>query len=143
MSVGRAAIAACAIALACAANARAETKLLGILPIPEETDFRSQVIERQPTEAWPFAIDRGLLMCVPVLGAPAVYFTSEDADDTRVAIVSVDPIEMWLNRLNGSDRLIAMEGTLDELTRAMIPYLEAGRRLCKLDKGTQVGPGET
>ena len=129
--------------LAMAVPASAESKLFGIFPVPDDTDFRSQVIERQPVEEWPFAIDRGLLLCVPIFGAPTVYLTSEDRNDPRVLLVSVDPIEMWLNRMDGADSLVSLEGSLDALTRAMIPYLEAGRRLCKLDKGTDLGPGET
>ena len=123
--------------------ARSETMLFGVLPVPDETDVRMQVIERQPREAWPFAVERGWLVCVPLfLGLTAVYFLddkrSRNGAAPRIIEVSVDPFVMWFYR---DSPLLAVEGNLDTLTRAMIPYLETGQTLCGQDGGTRLGPG--
>ena len=124
-----------------ATTSAAETMVFGIIPVPDETDVRMQVIERQPTEEWPFSVDRGVLVCIPILRDPTVYFGADD-DTDRVMLVTVDPIEAWMDGLTNHG-LLTLEGTLGERTRAMIPYVEMGRRLCDLDAGTSIGPGET
>ena len=131
---------ALAVSLVVPGIAHAE-KLLGVIPVPGVDDFRAQVIERQPTEAWPFSVDRGRLLCAPSMGRRATFFVT-DEPTPRVQIVSVSPLDLWMSRML-DDTVLSLEGDMDALTRAMIPYVEIGRRLCDLDAGTSIGPGET
>ena len=127
---------ALAAMLAGAGVARAESLLFGIIPVPDESDARAQVIERQPTEAWPFTIDRGVLVCVPVWGERHIYFAT-DEEPIEVALVSIDPFSV----LFGGRRLLRDYDDVMERAEAFAPYVEMGLRLCAQEGGTRIGPG--
>ena len=136
---------ACALALALATPvpAFAETILFGIIPVPDETDARLQVIERQPTEAWPFVPERGLLICVPLWPEPAVYFANEAerGEEALVAAIGYDPFLAFVTP-KASRRLIREHADFMERARELEPFYWRGRRLCDQKKGTIIGPGE-
>ena len=127
---------ALAAALVATGAARSESLLFGIIPVPDETDARAQVIERQPTEAWPFTIDRGILICVPVWGERHIYFAT-DEEPIEVAVVSIDPFSV----LFGGKRLLRDYDDVMKRAEAFAPYVEMGLRLCAQKGGTRIGPG--
>ena len=130
-------------ALLAAAPAHAETMLFGVIPVPDETDVRMQVIERQPREAWPFVPERGLLLCVPLWPDPIVYFANEAErdEDVLVAPIGYDPFNAILAPA-AYRALIRPHGDFVERARQLEPFYWMGRRLCDQKAGATIGPGE-
>ena len=124
-------------------TAQAEEMLLGLIPVPDVTDVRLQVVERQPKEAWPFTVERGQLICVPVFGQREVYFAT-DADDeseVRLTMLTIDPIIAAFQP--SEDR--ALIRTYDDVMvrfAELWPFIAMGRRLCDQAGGRAIGPGE-
>ena len=133
-------VAAAVLALATGLPAAAEQLLFGLIPIPDETDVRLQVIERQPTEAWPFKIDRGYLLCVPIWGMRQVYFASEE-EPVRITGISIDPFASF-SQMHGADELVHGAETPEEFVKALWPFVKMGERLCDQDGGAMIGPGD-
>ena len=126
-----------------AAPAAAEDKLFGVIPIPDETDVRAQVIEKQPGEDWPFTLERGILVCVPVWGERHVYFAEEltlaevQERTPRIVTVSVDPF----SALFGGRELMRKFDDVMERAEVLMPYIAMGTRLCDQEGGNMIGPG--
>ena len=138
---------ALAVLVACLAlaalPARAEERLLGILPVPDATDVRTQVIERQPTEAWPFVPERGLLICVPSIIEPFVYFANDARRGEELSLVTlgIDPFLAVLEPV-AQRKLVRPYDDFMERAEAIAPFYWMGRRLCEQKKGSTIGPGE-
>lgn len=118
---------------------------------PEAEDVRTQKIERQAGETdWPFAVHKGLLMCVKVFGIKHVLFYPGEPDtyqfdenpmtDPQIAHVTTDPIQLWTDPV--ADKLLVPGMSIEEKIRRMAPYVTFGKKLCDQPKGSALGPGE-
>lgn len=108
--------------------------------VPEVGDFRMQTIRKvQGEENWPFAANKGILLCAPVIGDKAVYFVAEKEGGGQEApvVLTVNPMTMAVVNL-GKTKIFRAFTSVDELMNRLYPYITMGKRLCDQPAGTVV-----
>ena len=108
--------------------------------VPEAEDFRVQTIRKaQGEKGWPFAANKGMLLCAPVIGDKAVYFVAENEDGKQEepVILNVNPMMMAIVNL-GKTKVFRSFNRVDELMSRLYPYITMGKRLCDQPAGTIV-----
>jgi hypothetical protein len=114
---------------------------------PQLEDFRIQRISRTDSERdWPFTVDEGDLLCLYIMGKPAVYFREVsmqrgESPRPRVAIVSTDPFRLMAGGLTGAG-LLAKTDSIEALIKLLAPFESLGSRLCNQPRGSVVDSGE-
>lgn len=120
---------------------------------PEASDLRMQEISRQTIRhAWPFAADKGTLVCMRTLGSVVVIFIPEERAATEHAAapknyfdneyvhVSTDPFQLFLDM--GKAQLFSPSMKIEDKITQLGPFVTLGNKLCDQPKGTVFGPGE-
>ncbi|MEO0545127.1 MAG: hypothetical protein AAFY99_15040 [Pseudomonadota bacterium] len=121
--------------------------------LSDPNGFRTQQIYRLPSEAnWPFTVDEGMLLCTWILGDPAVFFAAgaQDYDsanhddafsDVRTIVLSDDVIDLVILNFVNADLFVEQISPQRRLEMVM-PFFEAGARLCDQPEGASLPPGE-
>ncbi|MGL4405175.1 MAG: hypothetical protein ACRCT6_05400 [Notoacmeibacter sp.] len=137
------------IGLAQGSNSQTQMDERSLFYLPQDTDFRTQWIEKKPGEInWPFTEVAGCLTCAWLMGAPAVYFVpdtpeyrDDEATDFPVLILSVNPLEILMSNADYAGQFVPM-ATIEEKIKRLAPFVAMGHALCNQPRGGQVGPAE-
>lgn len=107
--------------------------------LPGEDDVRMRTISRSQDETgWPFVAVSGVLVCVPVLMKPLVYFVAETPSGKPTAgpyHIAEDIAGMAFANL-GMTGVLKPYDNLEQLVVRLTPYIAMGKRLCNLKPGT-------
>ncbi|OOO18118.1 hypothetical protein BS627_19200 [Agrobacterium salinitolerans] len=106
--------------------------------IPEARDFRSQKIAKMQGEKdWPFAAEKGLLLCAPSLANKMVYFVGEKEDGEQDYPFAIDTDMMAVAIVNmGRASALRPFDNFEQLLKRLSPFVAMGKRLCDQPAGT-------
>jgi len=108
--------------------------------IPTEKDFRTQRIHRLQGETdWPFAADKGLMLCAPSWQNRLVYFVPIGADGKNEAPLALDYGLATIAMINmGRASAFRPYENFEQFVKRLAPYIAMGKRLCDQPAGTDL-----